>query len=118
MPDNPHCFNIFLSHVHCDHLIGLPFFAPAHVPGNRLRIYGCQTGLREALEHQQCAPYFPADLDAVGATIELIELEPGVSYEVAGFAVTAIQQAHSDDSYGYRFECGGKVIVYSPDSEV
>jgi ribonuclease BN (tRNA processing enzyme) len=31
--------------------------------------------------------------------------------------VTTMLQRHSGDSYGYRFEASGKVVVYSTDSE-
>src|SRR5437016_4080287 len=31
--------DIFLSHCHIDHMEGLPYFAPAFVHGNRLRLW-------------------------------------------------------------------------------
>jgi anti-anti-sigma factor len=37
-PGRKHCFNIFLSHPHWDHIMGFPFFAHAYIPGNRIRI--------------------------------------------------------------------------------
>lgn len=116
-PGHANCFNIFMSHVHWDHIMGFPFFVPAYIPGNRLRIYGCHKILREALERQHAAPSFPVEFSTLGATIEFIELEPGVTYEVAGFSVTAIKQFHSGDSYGYRFVRDGKTIVYTTDCE-
>ena len=36
----PQVYNFFLSHVHWDHIMGFPFFTPAYVPGNVIRIYG------------------------------------------------------------------------------
>jgi anti-anti-sigma factor len=42
-----HCFNIFLSHPHWDHIMGFPFFAPAYIPGNRIRIYSCHQVLEQ-----------------------------------------------------------------------
>ena len=29
-------FHIFMSHLHWDHIMGLPFFVPAFIPGNRV----------------------------------------------------------------------------------
>jgi anti-anti-sigma factor len=116
-PGHANSFNIFMSHVHWDHIMGFPFFVPAYIPGNRLRIYGCHKILREALERQHAAPSFPVEFATLGATIEFIELEPGVPYDVAGFSVTAIKQFHSGDSYGYRFARDGKAIVYTTDCE-
>lgn len=112
-----HCFNIFLSHPHWDHIMGFPFFAPAYIPGNRIRIYGCHQGLEEALGTQHSAPWFPIDFCSLAATIEFVTLEPGRVCEVAGLSVTAIKQSHSGDSYAYRFYKGGKSVVYSTDGE-
>ena len=61
-----HCFNIFLSHPHWDHIMGFPFFAPAYIPGNRIRIFGCHQGLEEALRTQHSAPWFPIDFCSAG----------------------------------------------------
>jgi phosphoribosyl 1,2-cyclic phosphodiesterase len=113
----PHCFNVFLSHVHWDHIMGFPFFAPAYIPGNRIRIHGCHKLLHEAMLRQQSAPYFPVSFDSLPATIEFVELEPGTEYQVGGFSVSAIRQFHEGESYGYRFSRGGKSVVYSTDCE-
>jgi anti-anti-sigma factor len=111
------CFNIFLSHPHWDHIMGFPFFAPAYIPGNRIRIYGCHQALREALRTQHSAPWFPVDFHTLAATIEFIILQPGEVCEVAGLSVSTIKQFHSGDSYGYRFHKGVKSVVYSTDCE-
>ena len=112
-----HCFNIFLSHPHWDHIMGFPFFAPAYIPGNRIRIFGCHQELEEALRTQHSAPWFPIDFCSLAATIEFVTLEPGRACEVAGLSVTAIKQPHTGDSYAYRFYKGGKSVVYSTDGE-
>ncbi len=62
-------------------------------------------------------PSFPVTFAALRATIDFVQMEPGRRYDVAGMAVTAKLQRHGGDSYGYRFEAGGKVVVYSTDSE-
>jgi phosphoribosyl 1,2-cyclic phosphodiesterase len=113
----PAVVNVFMSHMHWDHIMGFPFFAPAYVPGNRIRIYGCHANLEEALRRQQDPPSFPVPFDRLGASIEFVTLQPGRSYEIAGWSVTAKLQSHSGDSYGYRFVRDGRIIVYSTDSE-
>jgi len=110
-------FHIFLSHPHWDHIMGLPFFVPAFIPGNRVVIYGGHAGLEAALRRQQEQPSFPVDFSIFGAKLEFVHLEPGRTREVAGVAVTSMLQRHAGDSYGYRFEAQGKVVVYSTDSE-
>src|ERR1043165_5996760 len=37
----PLVVNVLMSHVHWDHIMGFPFFAPAYVPGAIIRIFGC-----------------------------------------------------------------------------
>jgi phosphoribosyl 1,2-cyclic phosphodiesterase len=112
-----HRINVFMSHVHWDHIMGFPFLAQAYIPGNVIRIHGCHKLLREAFVRQQAVPSFPVDFGALGATIEFVELEPGRSYEIAGLSVKAMLQRHAGDSYGYRFSRDGKSVVYSTDSE-
>ncbi len=116
-PQKKSRFNIFLSHVHWDHIMGFPFFPPAYIPGNVIRIHGCHKTMREALERQQSDPCFPVHFNHLAATIEFVELEPGRSYDIAGMKVRPILQNHAGDSYGYRFEHGGKSVVYSTDCE-
>jgi phosphoribosyl 1,2-cyclic phosphodiesterase len=116
-PSKKNTFHVFLSHVHWDHIMGFPFFGPAYVPGNKIRIYGCHAHIEQALRRQQDPPSFPVPFDSLAASIEFITLQPGRSYEIAGWSVTARLQNHSGDSYGYRFVRDGRIIVYSTDSE-
>jgi phosphoribosyl 1,2-cyclic phosphodiesterase len=116
-PATAHVFHVFMSHVHWDHIMGFPFFAPAYRPGNRIRFYGCDDGLEGAFRRQHSAPSFPVEFDRLPATIEFVRLDPARRHEVAGLSVTAQLQSHSGGSYGYRFERAGKSVVYSTDSE-
>lgn len=113
----PQTFNFFMSHPHWDHIMGLPFFTPAYIPGNKLRIHTCHAIMEEALRQQQSDPCFPVNFDFFGSDIEFILLEPGTTYDVAGVEVRAIRQPHHGDSYGFRFEADGKSAVYSTDAE-
>jgi len=110
-------FHIFQSHLHWDHIMGLPFFVPAFVPGNRVVIYGGHAELERALRRQQEQPSFPVDFSIFGATMEFVHLEPGRAYDIGGVGVRMLLQRHGGDSYGYRFESKGKTVVYSTDSE-
>ena len=113
----PIVVNVFMSHVHWDHIMGFPFFAPAYVPGTRIRIFGCHDVIEKAFRLQQSAPCFPVDFSRLSAEIEFVKLEAGNTTDIAGFRVTPKLQRHTGDSYGYRFERDGKAVVYSTDSE-
>lgn len=114
---SPRTYHLFVSHLHWDHIMGLPFFVPAYIPGNRLVFYGAHPDLEDALRRQMEPPSFPVPFSTFNATIEFAHLEPGRAHEVAGMRVTVKHQHHAGDSYGYRFEHGGRSVVYSTDSE-
>ncbi|HXM83790.1 MAG TPA: MBL fold metallo-hydrolase [Burkholderiales bacterium] len=113
----PATVNVFMSHVHWDHIMGFPFFGPAYVPGTKIRIHGCHDILEKAFRLQQAPPCFPVAFDQLAANIEFVKLVPGEARRVGEVSVTPKIQRHSGDSYGYRFEVGGKALVYTTDSE-
>ena len=116
-PASPQTYHVLVSHVHWDHIMGFPFFVPAFIPGNRIRIYSCHAKLEQAIRGQNAAPCFPVEFAALGAKVEFVPLEPGRRYEIGGATVTGKAQRHGGDSYGYRIEKDGKSVVYTTDSE-
>ena len=116
-PARGHTFHVFMSHLHWDHIMGFPFFLPAYIPGNRIRLYGCHDAMESTFRRQNAAPSFPVDFTRLGAAIEFVRLEPERRHEIGGLTVLPKIQFHSGDSYGYRFERDGKAVVYSTDSE-
>jgi len=110
-------FNIFMSHLHWDHIMGFPFFTPAFIPGVKLNFFGGHDQIEHALRRQQEKISFPVPLDFMNAEMTFTVLEPGEIHEINGCRVEVIKQYHDNDSYGYRVERGGKTFVYSTDSE-
>jgi phosphoribosyl 1,2-cyclic phosphodiesterase len=114
----PPTVNIFMSHLHWDHIMGFPFFGPAYVPGAKIRIHSCHDVCEHAFRLQQQPPCFPVDFDYLSATIEFVKLETDRPNDVGGgLTVTPRLQLHAGDSYGFRFEKDGKSVVYTTDSE-
>ena len=113
----PATVNVFMSHMHWDHIMGFPFFRPAYRPEYRLRIHGCHEQLEHAFRLQQAPPCFPVPFEALSASIEFVRLTPGETYQIDGLSVTPMLQLHSGDSYGYRFEADDRSVVYTTDSE-
>jgi phosphoribosyl 1,2-cyclic phosphodiesterase len=112
--------HILLSHLHWDHIQGLPFFAPAYVPGAEISIWGPAGDglpLRDALAAQMRSPMFPVRFDELGARIDVHHIKPGVSFRVGDALVRAARLNHPGGSLGYRIEHAGKVLVYATDVE-
>jgi phosphoribosyl 1,2-cyclic phosphodiesterase len=97
--------------------MGFPFFVPAFDPDTTIRFYGGHDTIEQALRRQQEKISFPVPFDFLKARFEFNTLEAGEPVEVAGCRVDMIRQHHDNDSYGYRFSCNGKSVVYSTDSE-
>lgn len=113
----PARFHIFFSHLHWDHIQGLPFFPPAFFKGNRIDFYGGHPGLERAVIAQQQEPFFPVTFDYMQAGTHFHTIRPADTHAIAGFSVRVIEQDHPGGSFGYCFERQGKKIVYSTDSE-
>ena len=110
-PARPQTYNVFLSHVHWDHIMGFPFFTPAYIPGDRFIFQRAPIDARGAAA-AAIGPCFPVLFESLGATIEFIELEPARISRSPGsrFLVSGSSTKARD---GYRFTKNGKVIVYS-----
>ncbi|MCF2514904.1 MBL fold metallo-hydrolase [Sphingomonas sp. G124] len=111
-------YNFFLSHLHWDHIMGFPFFAPSFDPEATIRIHAAHPDAEQALRRQQEEISFPVPFDWLRANIEFEQLTPGKSHEVDGVRIETKLQQHSHDSYGYRFtDADGRAVIYSTDSE-
>ena len=104
------------SHVHWDHIQGVPFFGPAFHPDSRFAFCGA-AGLREALAAQMCRPQFPISLDALQAEIDWRELESERSFRAGPFAITPLSLSHPGEVFAYRVEAGDRAVVFATDVE-
>ena len=107
---------IAFSHLHWDHIQGVPFFVPAFHPGSALRLVG-PPGLREALTRQMHPPQFPVGLDAMRGALTFEDPGPSGSFEVGSLRVTTRTMAHPDGVRVYRVEAGGRAVVFATDVE-
>ncbi|MBW2086456.1 MAG: MBL fold metallo-hydrolase [Deltaproteobacteria bacterium] len=117
--EHPQVYHFFMSHLHWDHIMGFPFFTPAYIPGNTIRIYGGHHAneMEDAFRLQQSPPYFPVYWDQLGADITFTHLEVDRWYEINSFRVKIMRQAHQGGSFGYRFEKDGKSMIFATDAE-
>lgn len=116
--------DIFLTHVHWDHIQGIPFFAPLFREGNRFTIWGSrslQASIGRVVRNQMSLGVFPVSFEELRAQVEFQELAEeerrrGTGYEVSAFAVR-----HPGGALGYRFSAGnadGRALVYVSDNEL
>ncbi len=109
---------ILLSHLHGDHLAGLPFFAPLYHPEATVRVLGPDqptASLQEVLDRLLDPAVWPM---ARRGVLEATAVGPG-RFMAAGFAVRAGRLAHAGVTLGYRVETpAGRIVSYVTDNEL
>jgi phosphoribosyl 1,2-cyclic phosphodiesterase len=109
-----------VTHLHFDHVQGLPFLAPADRPGAQLHIYAPAQESGESLEHAFEGfirpPYFPITWGDLRGDYRF---HPTADCEaVVGDAkVTARSVEHVGKTNGYRIELGGATVAYISDHQ-
>jgi phosphoribosyl 1,2-cyclic phosphodiesterase len=111
--------HILLSHLHGDHLMGLPFFAPLYSPKSEITIASGYDAdeLRQVLRRQMSLPTFPVDLDQVGARLAFRQLPCEGRFAVEDVAIEVARAHHPGTTLAYRLESGGRAVVYATDHE-
>lgn len=108
-----------VTHLHWDHVQGLPFAAPMLRPGDQVALYGPShdgVGFPEAFDQLMRPPFFPVRAAELPGTLRFATLEPGM-HDIAGAKVTALHVPHTDTTFGYRIERDGHVVAYVSDHQ-
>ncbi len=115
----PFSIDLLLSHLHWDHIQGIPFFRPAYDPNSMLRIRGPKQSrpMKELLGMGMDDPFFPVDLDDLPAKLEIGELEHLSDEKIGKFRVRSAHLYHPAPALAYRVEADGRSLVYATDTE-
>ena len=113
---------ILVGHTHWDHILGIPFFVPFRLDGNRFVVVSAgQIGahIRDILSGQQSDINFPLSLEACPAHLEYLSFKPSDKLTLGEFQVETVQLNDSGITVGYRIEAdGGAVTVYTDTARV
>ncbi|HUG55444.1 MAG TPA: MBL fold metallo-hydrolase, partial [Candidatus Limnocylindrales bacterium] len=115
----PLTIHLVLSHLHWDHIQGIPFFRPAYAPHNTRHLYGPAQGtpLRLLLGLGMDDPFFPVALDALPVKPTVHEVASGETIRMGPFTVRAAAIFHTSPALAYRIEAAGRSLVYATDTE-
>ena len=115
----PRHFTFLLTHLHWDHTLALPFFAPLYQPQNEFDFYGHKAGdltIDQALEAVMQPPWFPVSFSSSAAAKRFHHLD-GEPFKVEDISVTYSRLYHPQGVTGYRLERDGAVLVIATDVE-
>jgi len=117
--DQPFRGTALLTHLHWDHVQGIPFFSPLLVEGASLDVYGPPQeveSFEDSIRRFVKPPYFPVSVDELPGEINFHEAPIG-SFEVPGVQIEAAWVPHVGPTLGYRITTGGVSIAYVSDHQ-
>jgi len=115
----PNHYHLLFSHVHWDHVQGLPFFAPLHNPAVTLTIYATARYLpmlRELLSQGLRGIYIPTPLEQLQARIDFQVLQIGEPFAIDELEIDTVMLNHPYLSVGFRFRANGRSAIYYSDT--
>ncbi len=112
---------ICISHMHYDHIIGLPFLNCMYdLAACNISIYSCSRlgkSVRDQISGLMSPPYLPMGINVFREDIQYKTVEQGDSVRWHGFLIHTKLSAHPNLCTAFVIEVNGKRIVYLVDYE-
>jgi phosphoribosyl 1,2-cyclic phosphodiesterase len=108
--------SLLLTHLHWDHVQGLPFFRSGDHPDAAVTLLApAQGNIAGVLERMMSPPFFPITPTELRGSWTFAGLEPG-EHQVEGLAVRAAEVPHKGGrTFGYRVGDGARSFCYVSD---
>ena len=113
--------DLLLSHMHYDHICGLPFYLPLFQPGNQIRIWSARqhhgVPAEVTLRTSMTAPLMPDMASLFQARVDYHDFDAGSVLDLGGgVTVRTAMLLHPGGCVAYRIEWDGRAMVYATDT--
>ena len=109
-----------VTHLHWDHVQGLPFFTPINCPGATIDVYAPapepDVSVGDAFADFMRPPYFPVRATDLFGDIRFHDAST-CDMDIGGALVKVRAVPHVGATNGYRIEYGGVVVAYISDHQ-
>jgi phosphoribosyl 1,2-cyclic phosphodiesterase len=119
LPSVPLRATALVTHIHWDHVQGLPFFAPVMMPGSELDVYAphqAEGPLAEVFGDFMRPPYFPVHYSQLNGEIRFHDVTDH-DFEIGSAKVKVRPVPHCGPTVGYRVDCEGASVAYISDHQ-
>jgi phosphoribosyl 1,2-cyclic phosphodiesterase len=109
--------SVLLTHLHWDHVQGLPFFTPLHKEGATCDIYGPRQAdgpLGDVFAQMMCPPFFPITPSQLAGDVRFHGTGDD-DFPIGTAKVRSRWVRHVGPTLGYRVDWNGVSVAYIPD---
>jgi phosphoribosyl 1,2-cyclic phosphodiesterase len=109
---------VLLTHLHWDHVQGLPFFSPLFNPRSTMDVYGPRqqgTTLGDTFDGLMCPPYFPVRARDLPAEVRFHDAGDDSFAVGTGAKVRSRFVRHVGATLGFRVDWHGASVAYIAD---
>lgn len=121
LPEQIEHIHILISHMHIDHIQGLPFLKDLFESGRKITFYGQrreEKGIREQIDYFLNPLLWPVGIANFQKNVEFVTLSIPEKREIANtFLIETEQSFHPGDSTLYRITYQDTSVVYGLDFE-
>ena len=108
-----------LTHLHWDHVIGLPFFVPAQRDGGTFTVYGPRQqgpSFPEMIHKMVKPPFFPVGVEDLRGCFDFVEVSDD-DLAIGPAKVRVREIPHVGTTLGFRIEAAGASVAYLSDHQ-
>ena len=121
MENNIKHTHLFLSHMHIDHILGLPFYGPVWDSSKQMTVYGIEVaaygGVKSILNQAFAAPLFPVQVSGFQADVDYVDYPAGKVIQLNEYVqIRTARLDHPNGAVAFQISNGTSKVCYVTDT--